>query len=109
VPTHGNLSMPPNSRVPLTLLSHRSFNPQYTPHRFIVRLVAFLGDDFADAVEDFLAANAARVTVVEGEEHSLESYAIFTAYLKLVEGKLEVGRETGSRAPPCLFLPPWQQ
>ena len=56
-----------------------------------MRLVMFLGADFADAVNDFLAANASRVTVVEeGEEHSLESYAVFKEYLTMVEGKMTV-------------------
>ena len=56
-----------------------------------MRLVMFLGADFADAVNDFLAANASRVTVVEeGEEHSLESYAVFKEYLAIVEAKMTV-------------------
>lgn len=57
-----------------------------------MRLVTFLGADFADAVNDFLATNASRVTVVEeGQEHSLESYAVFQEYLQLVEGNMEAG------------------
>jgi hypothetical protein len=61
-----------------------------------MRLVTFLGTDFADAVNDFLSSNASRVTVVEeGEEHSLESYAVFREYLAMVEGKLEAGKRAG--------------
>ena len=56
-----------------------------------MRLVTFLGADFSDTVNDFLAKNATRVTVVEeGEEHSLESYAVFREYLDLLEVKLQV-------------------
>lgn len=64
--------------------------PSGHPNEFIMRMVGFLGSEFADSVNAFLASNAPRVTVVdEGEEHSLESYAVFKEYLNMVEGKME--------------------
>ena len=57
-----------------------------------MRMVTFLGTEFADSVNDFLKDNAPRVHREEGEggqEHSLESYAVFKEYLVIVETKME--------------------